>query len=496
MDRRSSHFFPIRYEPPVNDLRHVADPSQAFPPVFRAVNAKHGDGIRWPQFPHHLAARREGNAIFPKAVEVDAIIQPIGRELPVNVERGVAAFELAGKNLPILIFPFPPRFETVGDEYFGHFRKIVFAYKKVEISAFAQVQVAVGVLGQSGPLEDETSQTCVLEQGRHFGQSFRKTPVPLGQLAGMLGEFRQSVLRHRVRWLGTKMIIGERSNPVPPGAIQHLFPIERLPQQLPDSSLRFASRRYPGAAQQEFVLKTCRCFDDRIHHAKLRLSESVAIYRLLATLLGFNREGMTMQNRTILLFDIMDTIVYNPFNREVPAFFGLSPAALVDQKDLTVWEEFELGQIDEAEYFRRYFHDGRTFDRSEFRCMMHHAYRWVEGAEELLGHMSRRGFEIHALSNYPVWYRAIEAKLRLSRYLQWTFVSCLTGVRKPAAAAFEGPALTLNRPLDSFLLIDDNAENCEAAMAIGMPAIRFEGVNNLLCQLQNRGLVPEADNLC
>ena len=196
-----------------------------------------------------------------------------------------------------------------------------------------------------------------------------------------------------------------------------------------------------------------------------------------------------MQNQTVLLFDVMDTLVYNPFNVEVPAFFGLSRAALLDQKDPSVWDQFELGQIDEAEYFRRYFHDGRVFDERAFRLTMEKAYRWIDGAERLLEQLSRLGIEIHALSNYPTWYRTIESKLRLSRFLNWTFVSCLTGVRKPAEAAFRGPALRLDRPLDSFLLIDDSAANCEAAMAVGMPAIRFVGTENLLSQLENRGLV-------
>lgn len=197
-----------------------------------------------------------------------------------------------------------------------------------------------------------------------------------------------------------------------------------------------------------------------------------------------------MQNRPILLFDIMDTLVYNPFNREVPTFFGLSRDELVDQKDLTAWVQFELGQIDEAEYFRRYFHDGRTFDREDFRHMMREAYCWTDGAERLLDRLSRLGFEIHALSNYPIWYRTIESRLRLSRYLKWTFVSCLTGVRKPAADAFCRPAQVLNRPTESFLLVDDNAENCEAAMATGMSAIHFVGVQRLLQQLKLPGLVP------
>ena len=210
--------------------------------------------------------------------------------------------------------------------------------------------------------------------------------------------------------------------------------------------------------------------------------------RAAGIIVSFITRDTAMQNQPTLLFDIMDTLVYNPFNREVPAFFGLSHAALLEQKDLTAWEQFELGQIDEAEYFRRYFHDGRTFDRSAFQRMMRNAYCWMDGAEELLKTLRRSRSEIHALSNYPTWYRTIESKLRLSRYLKWTFVSCLTGVRKPAPAAFHGAATALNRPLESFLLIDDNAENCAAAKAHGMSAIHFNGAENVLSQLQDRGL--------
>lgn len=192
--------------------------------------------------------------------------------------------------------------------------------------------------------------------------------------------------------------------------------------------------------------------------------------------------------RPALLVDVMDTLVYNPFNREIPEFFGLNGSELLALKHPTAWVRFETGEIDEAEYLRVYFKDEREFDHARFRRMVSLAYRWIDGAEQLLQRLSG-GFEIHALSNYPIWYRTIEAKLRLSRYLNWTFVSCLTGVRKPAPDAYLGAASSLNRAAEDCLFIDDSMANCQAAEAIGMPAIRFRDAASLWDEMQRRGLV-------
>lgn len=44
--------------------------------------------------------------------------------------------------------------------------------------------------------------------------------------------------------------------------------------------------------------------------------------------------------------------------------------------------------------------------------------------EDLLARLNTAGYELHALSNYPSWWRIIEDKLQPSRYLRWTFISC------------------------------------------------------------------------
>jgi hypothetical protein len=51
-------------------------------------------------------------------------------------------------------------------------------------------------------------------------------------------------------------------------------------------------------------------------------------------------------------------------------------------------------------------------------------FEYLPGMEQLLQRLRAAGNEMHAITNYPVWYKWIEYKLQLSQYLQWTFMSC------------------------------------------------------------------------
>lgn len=193
--------------------------------------------------------------------------------------------------------------------------------------------------------------------------------------------------------------------------------------------------------------------------------------------------------KAVVLFDVMDTLVHEPFHREMPEFFGMSMEELLATKHPTAWVEFELGRLTEEEFLGRFFRDGRAFDRAAFLRAVTGAYRWLPGMEELLAELARRGVEMHALSNYPQWFRTIEERLRLSRFLRWSFVSCLTGVRKPDARAFTGAAAALGRRAEECLLIDDREPNCAAARALGMAAVRFTSAEELGAELARRGLL-------
>ena len=196
-----------------------------------------------------------------------------------------------------------------------------------------------------------------------------------------------------------------------------------------------------------------------------------------------------MARRPIVLFDVLDTLVYDPFYVEVPAFFGMSFEELLEAKHPTAWAEFETGSIDEETFLARFFRDGREYDQAGMMRCMATAYRWLDGMEELAAELAGAGSEIHALSNYSPWYRWIEERLGLSRFLSWSFVSCDTGVRKPDERAFAGPVGALGVDPSACLFIDDREVNCAAARACGLDAVRFQGVEGLRGELERRSVV-------
>ncbi|MBC8874142.1 MAG: HAD-IA family hydrolase [Planctomycetes bacterium] len=196
-----------------------------------------------------------------------------------------------------------------------------------------------------------------------------------------------------------------------------------------------------------------------------------------------------MARRPVVLFDVMDTLVTDPYYRAMPAFFGMSRKELRKAIHQTSWIEFEEGHISQAEYLARFFDDGRPVDGDALDACLKDAYGWVDGAEQLLADLQDAGYEMHAFSNYSVWYRIIEEKLRLSRYLQWSFVSCLTGLRKPAQEAYQAAAETLQVDVGDCLLIDDRTVNVDAAREFGLDAILVESSAQVRAELSRRRIL-------
>jgi phosphoglycolate phosphatase-like HAD superfamily hydrolase len=140
--------------------------------------------------------------------------------------------------------------------------------------------------------------------------------------------------------------------------------------------------------------------------------------------------------RPVLVWDVMNTICYDPFYVEVPSFFGMSLSDLYKAKDKSAWELFELGKISEQEMLKNFFSDRREFDHGRFVDKIKSHYAFLPGMEKLLDTLAVQGYPMHAMSNYPVWWKEVESRLSLSRFLRWSFVSCQTGVRKPDPAAY------------------------------------------------------------
>jgi FMN phosphatase YigB (HAD superfamily) len=183
--------------------------------------------------------------------------------------------------------------------------------------------------------------------------------------------------------------------------------------------------------------------------------------------------------RRIILFDVMDTLVVDPFFTGVHTVLGCeSMQALFKAKRPETYEMFETGEISEDELWSKYFADDRDVDVSAVRKHFVDGYDYIKGMRSLLGEIKRIGnVECYAFSNYGTLYKEIETKLELSKFLEWKFVSCEMGVRKPDPGAFDYVVNDLGVDLqrDVVCFVDDSKTNVAAGNAAGLRSILFEG---------------------
>ena len=191
----------------------------------------------------------------------------------------------------------------------------------------------------------------------------------------------------------------------------------------------------------------------------------------------------------VVLFDLLGTLVRDPFNEWMPAFFGMTLQELIAAKTPKAWPRFERGEIDEAEFLRTFFLDGRDFDHEQFKAGVLATWEWLPGMAELLDTLAERGVPQHGLSNYPVWWRDMDAKLGLSQRMDRIFVSCDLGVRKPHAGAYVAVLDELGLEAQNVLFVDDRADNVSAAQALGMQAVTFTDADALRTDLARLGVL-------
>ncbi|XP_078447104.1 haloacid dehalogenase-like hydrolase (HAD) superfamily protein isoform X2 [Wolffia australiana] len=196
----------------------------------------------------------------------------------------------------------------------------------------------------------------------------------------------------------------------------------------------------------------------------------------------------------VLLFDVMDTIVRDPFYEDVPAFFRMPMKELMELKHPTSWMEFEKGLIDEAELARRFFKDGRPIDLEGLKECMRRGYAYLNGIEDLLQLLKCRSYEMHAFTNYPIWYSMIEDKLKISTYLPWTFCSCTIGKRKPAVEIYVEASESLGVDPANCIFIDDRKRNVEAAIVAGMKGVVFRDAASLRKDLSLLGVQADEND--
>ena len=212
-----------------------------------------------------------------------------------------------------------------------------------------------------------------------------------------------------------------------------------------------------------------------------------------------------MARPRVVLFDLMDTLVRDPyhelFEKVLPAY-DISPRRFLAFKRQDSFEEFEKGEIDESEFFRRYYKDDLAQSTRDAlprpEKLKKHMYRSVPlfpGIEELLRELRQPNplqtstqegnVRLGIASNYSAWYHEImRLRPELKEGFHYYFFSCEMGVRKPAPRYYETIYSALQndlsdlQPRDLFFT-DDRETNIAPARDMGWHVHHFQGGEGL-----------------
>lgn len=174
---------------------------------------------------------------------------------------------------------------------------------------------------------------------------------------------------------------------------------------------------------------------------------------------------------TAIAFDVMDTLVRDPFREALAAATGHSLEELSRVRDPSAYPAFERGELDEASYWATYARAGVPADPAAFHRVRRAGTRWLPGMRALLADLD--GVVLRATaSNYPHWIEELAAT-HLDGVIDEVIASWHLGVRKPDVAFFGALLERLERSPDEVLFLDDRDRNVEAARVAGLRAHRF-----------------------
>ena len=189
---------------------------------------------------------------------------------------------------------------------------------------------------------------------------------------------------------------------------------------------------------------------------------------------------------SVVAFDLMDTLVRDPYREALEAATGLPLPELFQRRLPNLYPDFECGRITEQQYWQGMTDAGIAVDPDVFHRTRRAGYEWLPGMRDLLEDVSANARCVIA-SNYPDWIHEVVAPL--DGVIDAVYASHDLGVRKPDPVFFERLLAAEVVPADQVLFVDDRESNVEAARSLGMPAIRFTDALALRKDLRTAGLL-------
>lgn len=187
----------------------------------------------------------------------------------------------------------------------------------------------------------------------------------------------------------------------------------------------------------------------------------------------------------VVLFDMMDTLIEDPFYVAVRLMDEDARARWTAARNPAAFLRFEAGLCTESEYFRSFFRAGRTPDGlpspARLKKTMMRDVRWLPGVREVLRRLAAEreagaDLRLGLASNYSYWYRDIFRSRRdLAGLFDLFFFSCEVGHRKPSAPFFTIVDESLRSTgACSILFFDDREENLRIPRELGWTAVHVD----------------------
>jgi FMN hydrolase / 5-amino-6-(5-phospho-D-ribitylamino)uracil phosphatase len=191
-------------------------------------------------------------------------------------------------------------------------------------------------------------------------------------------------------------------------------------------------------------------------------------------------------NVRVLLFDLMDTVLADPYRAALSAATTVPLSELFARRDPDLWPAFERGELDEDAYWAGWDEAGIDFDRDAFHDARRSGTTFLPGMAELLDDLDGRVVRATA-SNYPVWVEEV-ARDHLEGRFEHVLASHHLGVRKPDPVFFHRVLAEVGAAPEEVRFIDDRQDNVVAAETVGIASHRFADAATLRYWLHAEGV--------
>ena len=189
-------------------------------------------------------------------------------------------------------------------------------------------------------------------------------------------------------------------------------------------------------------------------------------------------------------FDVMDTLLADPFRDALWAATGLTLAELAERRPRDAHPAFERGELTEPEYWAAFRGAGIEVDPAVYHRVRRAGTVWLDGMDELLDDLAGRVVRV-AATNYPVWVEEL-AEHHLDGRVELVVSSHQLGVRKPDAGFYSGLLEAVGLPASQVLFVDDRQVNVVGAEAVGVRSHRFADAGAVRAWLADQGVLDDA----